>query len=67
MVLVAPERADCGAVSTLDEDVYRTAVVRAFDPAEAEDEVEKEFTAPAPVAPFEEFAWMKSALRLPGF
>ena len=42
-----------GTVSTADDGVYFTAVVRAFDPAAAEADEENELAALAPEAPVE--------------
>ena len=55
LVDVAPDSTFAGLLSTFDDGVYLTAVVSAFDPAEAEAEEEKEVTAPAPVAPADAF------------
>ena len=42
-----------GAVSTVEDGVYFTEVVSAFDPADAEAEEENDVAAPAPLAPEE--------------
>jgi len=51
-------KALAGATSAAEDGVYRTAVVRAFDPAAADADEEKELAALAPLAPEEAFDWM---------
>jgi hypothetical protein len=46
-----------GGVSVFAEGVYRTDVVVAFEPAEAEAEAEKDVAAPGPLVPFEAPDW----------
>src|SRR3569832_1618798 len=47
-----------GAVRTPELGVYRTEVVSAFDPADADADDENDVAAPAPLAPADPFAWM---------
>ena len=56
---------DCAA-STPGDGEYSTAVVIAFEPADAEPEAAKELVAPGPVAPDEAFDWMYMAERFDG-
>ena len=60
LAVVEVDSAFVGAVSTFDEGVYWAVLVRAFDPAEAELDDENDVDAPAPLAPEDAFAWMKS-------
>ena len=50
-VVTLPAKTVGDALITADDGVYLTAVVSAFDPADADAEDEKEVDAPAPLAP----------------
>src|SRR4051812_23447207 len=66
VVDVAPCRTVAGLLSTVEEGVYFTDVVSAFEPAAAEAEDENDVEAPAPVAPDEAFDWIYNEPRLLG-
>ncbi len=51
---------------TIDDGVYKTDVVVAFEPAELDPDAEKELEAAAPVAPVEAFDWIYRSLNLCG-
>jgi hypothetical protein len=47
-----------GALSAVEDGVYATAVVVAFEPAEEEPEEAKDEEAPGPEPPADVFVWM---------
>jgi hypothetical protein len=55
-----------GALSEVEDGVYATAVVVAFEPAEEEPEEAKDEEAPGPEPPADAFVWMYKSWSLAG-